>query len=144
MGVRVPTWQSYSPISVSDFYTAASDPSRKIQIGLANFGSDFPSPSTFFLSALSCLSASQGPATNNFAQFCNPGVDKLSSQAQAAELTDPAAARARWARVDQAVTDQAPWAPVFNSSWTVFVSHRLGNCQVSTSYGPLLDQMWVR
>jgi ABC-type transport system substrate-binding protein len=131
-------------VSVSDFYTAASDPSRKIQIGLANFGSDFPSPSTFFLSALSCLSASQGPATNNFAQFCNPGVDKLSSQAQAAELTDPAAARALWARVDQAVTDQAPWAPVFNSSWTVFVSHRLGNCQVSTSYGPLLDQMWVR
>jgi len=131
-------------VSVSNFYTAASDPSRKIQIGLANFGSDFPSPSTFFLSALSCLSASQGPATNNFAQFCNPGVDKLSSQAQAAEPTDPAAARALWARVDHAVTNQAPWAPVFNSSWTVFVSHRLGNCQVSTSYGPLLDQMWVR
>jgi YVTN family beta-propeller protein len=131
-------------VSVSDFYTAAGDPSRKIQIGLANFGSDFPSPSTFFVSALSCLSASQSPPDNNFAEYCSPGVDKLSSRAQAAELTDPAAARALWARVDQAVTDQAPWAPVFNSSWTVFVSARLGNCQVSTSYGPLLDQMWVR
>jgi len=131
-------------VSVSAFYTAAGDPGRKLQIGLANFGSDFPSPSTFFLSALSCLSASQSPPTNNFAQFCNPAVDKLAGRAQAAELTDPAAARALWARVDQAVTDQAPWAPVFNSSWTVFVSARAGNCQVSTSYGPLLDQMWVR
>jgi ABC-type transport system substrate-binding protein len=131
-------------VSVSDFYTAASDPGREVQIGLANFGSDFPSPSTFFLSALSCLSARQGPATNNFAGYCNQGVDKLSSRAQATELTDPAAARALWARVDHAVTDQAPWVPVFNSSWTVFVSSRVGNCQVSTSYGPLLDQMWVR
>jgi YVTN family beta-propeller protein len=131
-------------VSVSAFYTAASDPASEVQIGLANFGSDFPSPSTFFLAALSCLSASPGPATNNFAGYCSPGVDKLSSQAQAAELTDPATARALWARVDHAVTDQAPWAPVFNSSWTVFVSSRAGDCQVSTSYGPLLDQMWVR
>jgi ABC-type transport system substrate-binding protein len=131
-------------VPVSDFYTAISDPGQKIQIGLANFGSDFPSPSTFFLSALSCQSASQSPANNNFAQYCSPPVDKRSSRAQATELTDPAAARALWARVDQAVTDQAPWAPVFNSSWTVFVSPRVGNCQVSTSYGPLLDQMWVR
>jgi len=126
-------------VSVSDFYTAISSPGHKIQIGLANFGSDFPSPSTFFLAALSCLSAA-----NNGAEYCNPAVDKLAGQAQAAELTDPAAARALWARVDHAVTDQAPWAPVFNSSWTVFVSARAGNCQVSTSYGPLLDQMWVR
>jgi peptide/nickel transport system substrate-binding protein len=131
-------------VSVSDFYHAISYPGREIQIGLANFGSDFPSPSTFFVSALSCLSASQSPATSNFAEYCNPGLDRMAGQAQAAELTDPAAARALWARLDQAVTDQAPWAPVFNSSWTVFVSARAGNCQVSTSYGALLDQMWVR
>jgi YVTN family beta-propeller protein len=131
-------------VSPSAFYTAASYPGREVQIGLAMFGPDFPSPSTFFLSALSCLSLRQGLETLDFAEYCNPAVDKLSSQAQAAELTDPAAARAIWARVDHAVTDQAPWAPVFNSSWTVFVSSRVGNCQVTTSYGPLFDQMWVR
>jgi YVTN family beta-propeller protein len=130
-------------VSVSDFYGAISDPSRKIQIGLGNFGADFPSPSTFFVSALSCVTARQ-PANANYAGYCSPGVDMLASQAQAAEPTDPAAARTLWAQVDRAVTDQAPWAPVFNSSWTVFVSARTGNCQVDTSYGPLLDQMWVR
>jgi YVTN family beta-propeller protein len=132
-------------VSVVDYYTAIFDPARKVQIGLANFGSDFPSPSTFFVSGLSCLSASQSPANNNnSAGYCNPGVDELASEAQAAELVDPADARALWARVDRTTTDQAPWAPVFNSSWQVFVSARVGNCQVSTSYGPLLDQMWVR
>jgi YVTN family beta-propeller protein len=130
--------------SLSDFFNAASSPDGKVQIGLFSFGPDFPSPSTFFVSALSCLSAGQSPAGANFAHYCSPGVDKLSSQAQAAELTDPAAARALWARVDRAVTDEAPWAPVFDSSWTVFVSARVGNCQVHASYGPLLDQMWVR
>ena len=130
-------------VSAGDFYNAIIDPARKVQIGFASFDPDFPSPSTFFVSALSCLSASQ-PLNANYAGYCSPAVDMLASQAQATELTDPAAARTLWARVDRAVTDQAPWAPVFNSSWTVFVSARTGNCQVNTSYGPLLDQMWVQ
>jgi YVTN family beta-propeller protein len=130
--------------SLSDFFNAASPPDGKVQIGLFSFGPDFPSPSTFFISALSCLSAGQSPAGSNFAHYCSPDVDKLASQAQATELTDPATARALWARVDRAVTDEAPWVPVFDSTWTVFVSARTGNCQVHTTYGPLLDQMWVR
>ena len=43
------------------------------------------------------------------------------------------------------VTDQAPWVPVFDESFsTGFVSARIGNYQDSPFYGPLLDQMWVR
>lgn len=112
---------------------------------MASYGADFPSPSTFILPALTCRSFDQTPAaTANNAGYCNPGVDKLAAKAQAAQLTDPAAARAIWARVDRAVTDQAPWAPVYNHSWTVFVSARVGHSQVHPTYGPLLDQMWVR
>jgi hypothetical protein len=83
-------------VSASDYQTAISDHSRKIQIGLADFGADFPSPSTFFLSALSCVTASQ-PANANYAGYCSPGVDRLAGQAQAAEPADPAAARTLWA-----------------------------------------------
>jgi ABC-type transport system substrate-binding protein len=47
--------------------------------------------------------------------------------------------------VDRIVTNQAPWAPVFDSSFsTGFVSARVGNYQDSPFYGPRLDQMWVR
>jgi ABC-type transport system substrate-binding protein len=68
----------------------------------------------------------------------------LVSQAQAAQLTDPAAARMLWAPADRIVTDQAPYVPIFNSGFAGFVSSRVGNYQESPVYGPLLDQMWVR
>jgi len=49
-----------------------------------------------------------------------------------------------WARVDRIVTDQAPWAPLFDQAGTVFVSARVNNYQASPFYGSLLDQIWVR
>ncbi len=71
-------------------------------------------------------------------------VDKLAAEAQAAQSTDPAAARRLWAQADRIVTDQAPYVPVFNETSAGFVSSRVGNYQESPEYGPLLDQMWVR
>jgi len=82
--------------------------------------------------------------TINIAGFCEPQADRLASQAQAAQLTNPAAARRLWAQVDRIVTDQAAWAPILNASTTVFVSARVGNYQASPFYGPLLDQIWIR
>ena len=107
---------------------------------------DIPAPSDFFLPVLTCRSFYQDPAsTDNLAEFCDPHADQLASEAQAAQQTDPAAARRLWAQVDRVVTDQAPWVPVFNRSETWFVSARVRNCQESPYYaGPLLDQMWVR
>src|SRR5262249_27529309 len=94
---------------------------RKIQMGAFEpRGGDSPTPSTFSLPLLPCHSFYADPAnTHNLAGFCDPHVDKLASQAQAVQLTDPAAARRRWARVDRIVTDQAPWAPLFDEVDTV-------------------------
>jgi peptide/nickel transport system substrate-binding protein len=104
-----------------------------------------PSASDFFTPVLTCRSFYQDPAsTNNVAEYCDPHVDKLASQAQTAQLTDPAAARKLWAQVDRIVTDQSPWVPVLNGKSTTLVSSRVGNYQYSPEYGPLLDQMWVR
>src|SRR5262249_22500402 len=98
-----------------------------------------------FLPLLTCHSFYANPAsTNNLARFCDPHVDQLARRAQAAQLTDPAAARKLWARVDRIVTDQAPWAPLYDGALTVFVSARVGNYQAPPLCGPLLDQMWIR
>ena len=120
--------------------------SRKIQLGLTGWAADIPTASDFFLPVLTCRSLYQDPAsTANLAEFCDPHADRLASQAQAAQQTDPAAARKLWAKLDRIVTDQAPWVPVLNASYTVFVSARVGNYQESPSYGgPLLDQIWIR
>jgi ABC-type transport system substrate-binding protein len=110
---------------------------RKMQVSFLGFGADFPTASNFFLPFMSCHSLDP-------AEYCNPLAGRLARQAQAAQLTDPAAARQLWTQVDRIVTDQAPWVPIFNETPTVFVSARAGNYQESPYYGPLLDQIWVR
>jgi ABC-type transport system substrate-binding protein len=133
-------------VPVDHLFTAASNSHHKIQLGLTGWLSDIPAPSDYFLPVLTCRSFYQDPAsTDNLAEFCDPRADELVRSAQAAQQTDPAAARRLWAQVDHVVTDQAPWVPVFNRSETWFVSARVGNYQDSPYYtGPLLDQMWVR
>ena len=135
---------SLHAVSNDRFWTDVYDPRLKIQVSIGGgWGADFPSPSTFFGPLLSCQSADE-PVTNNWARFCDPQVDALVSQAQAAELTDPAAARRLWALADRIVTDQAPYVPIDNGGTAGFVSSRAGNYQASPVYGPLVDQMWVR
>jgi peptide/nickel transport system substrate-binding protein len=132
-------------VPVVRFFDKVSDARSKIQIGLESWGADFPAASTFFLPVLTCRSFYRDPTnTNNHAGFCHPYVDKLVSEAQARQLTDPAAARRLWAQVDRIVTNKASWVPVLNEALTEFVSSRVGNYQDSAEYGPLLDQIWLR
>ena len=129
------------------FFPAVSNFHSKIQAGLNGWGADYPTASEFFLPVLSCRSYYQLPNasnTSNYAGFCDPHADQLASQAQAAQLTDPATARSLWEQVDRIVTDQAPWVPILSFGDTAFVSARTGNYQESPINGPLFDQMWVR
>ena len=122
------------------YHAALYGASHKVQLGLTGWAPDIPDATDFILPVLTCGSY------DNLAAFCDHHVDELASQAQAAQQIDPAAARKLWASIDRIVTDQAPWAPVFNESLTAFfVSARVGNYQDSGAYiGPLLDQIWIR
>jgi YVTN family beta-propeller protein len=132
-------------VSAEAFFKGIANAHRKIQAGVSAWGVDFPTPSGIFLAALSCRAFDQDPSnTTNYAGFCDPHVDQLASQAQAAQLTDPATARGLWAQVDRNVTDQAPWVPINSFVPAKFVSARIGNYQQSPIVGPLLDEMWVR
>jgi ABC-type transport system substrate-binding protein len=132
------------PVSQDRFFTLADNPRSKIQIGFgAGWAPDFPAPSTYFLPFLSCRSLS-ATYTSNWARFCDPRVDNLTSEAQTAQLTDSATARSLWAQADRLAADQAPLVPFYDTAAAGFVSARVGNYQASPVYGPLLDQMWVR
>ena len=135
---------SLHAVSNDQFWSSLGNPLLKIQVSIgAGWGADFPDPSTFFGPLLSCQSADE-PAASNWAEFCDPQVDALASQAQAAQLTDPAAARRLWAQADHIVAGQAPYVPILNYGQAGFVSSRVRNYQESPVYGPLLDQMWIR
>jgi peptide/nickel transport system substrate-binding protein len=98
---------SLHTVSPDRIYDDLGNPRIKIQMGFGiGFGADFPAPSTFIDPLLSCHMADMHDS--NSAEFCDPRVDALASQARAAQPSDPAAARRLWAQVDRIVTDQAP------------------------------------
>jgi ABC-type transport system substrate-binding protein len=133
------------PVPFAEYFAKAYNSRAKIQKGIGGgWGLDYPAPSTFYLPRLSCRSFYQDHATTpNSAGFCDPHLDNLASQAQAAQLTDPAAARSRWEQVDRIATDQAPYVPVCDGAGAISVASRVTNCQ-GPLYAPLLDQIWVR
>ena len=133
-------------LPLDQFFATAGHASRKMQIGLSGWAAVIPTASDFFVPTLSCHFVDEAAArVSNLAEFCDPHADRLAGDAQAAQQTDPAAARRLWAKVDRLVTDQAPWAPILNRGESVFVSARVGNYQEFPYYGgPLLGQMWVR
>src|SRR5262249_50596381 len=131
-------------VPIGRLFREAPRSRSKIQIGVGpGWGPDFPAPSTFFVSLLSCRSLYQPPA-QNWSGFCDPRLDSLASDAQTAQLTDPATARSLWARADRLATGQAPLVALYDAASTAFVSDRAGNYHTSPEYGDLLDQMWVR
>jgi ABC-type transport system substrate-binding protein len=74
--------------------------------------------------------------------FCDPHIDSLAALARRTALTDPAAARRLWTRVDHLVTDAAPWIMLGSDTAYQFTSERVGNYQ-QTFYGPIYSQLWV-
>jgi YVTN family beta-propeller protein len=107
-----------------------------LQVGLSGWLIDYPSPSTFF-EQLRC-------GATDPSRFCDPAIDRQMDAALALQTTDPAAANAAWARVDRALTDQAPWIGYATPRFVALLSERAGNFQDHPVWGLLLDQMWVR
>ena len=60
------------------------------------------------------------------------------------QATDPYQAGLVWAKVDQAVTQQAPWAAALTPTGIDLVSRRVKNYQHNPQFGLLVDQLWVR
>ena len=110
-------------VSNERFFPAVAIVRSKIQLGLNAWGADFPTASDYFLPVLSCRSFYEDPAnTSNYAEFCDPHADQLASQAQAIQLTDPAAARGRSAQV----------GPLLDQMWVRYSTSSLGAAEVHT------------
>jgi YVTN family beta-propeller protein len=113
-------------------------PRPNVQIGAPDgWIADYNSPDTFYDNLLSCRVRNQTRAG-----FCDPHIDTLAAQARRTALTDPAAARRLWTRIDRLVTDAAPWIVLGSDTAYQFTSARVGNYQ-QTFYGPIYSQLWV-
>ena len=128
------------------YFHQLSDSRVRAQAGIAGWVSDYPAPSNFFFEPLSCASFTPASTINNLniAEFCDPAIDARMRAAARTQPPNSARANHRWARVDRALVEAAPWVPLYNPNSVELVSRRVGGFRFSPVYGTLLDQLWVR
>jgi peptide/nickel transport system substrate-binding protein len=118
--------------------TGPLDPRRHAQTGLFSWFADFPAPSNYVTTFFSCH------APSNWSEFCDARIEAEIQRALALQTTDPYLANQLWARIDRAIVDRAPVAPLFTLKELNIVSRRVGNYQYNPQWGALIDQLWVR
>lgn len=130
--------------SEAAFFQTLGDSRSKVQIGWFPWAQDYPAPSDFITPVLTCRAfVPQSRSNVNEAEFCDPAIDNAVQRAQALEPTAPGAANQAWARIDQQITLQAPWLPLYNPRLDIATSSRVGNYQYHPFFGLMLDQLWV-
>jgi YVTN family beta-propeller protein len=131
--------------SVQAYYGLLGDSHDHVQAGFFSWYEDFPDARDFIDPLLTCRSFLPGNPDNlNTAEFCDPRIDRLAALALSAESDDPGAATARWAAIDRALVDQAPWVPLYNPRDLSVLSPRIGDYQFHPYWSLLIDQLWVR
>ena len=118
-------------------FTFIQNSANGVQISLTSWYADYPAASDFLPLLFGCAAFQPGSdASTNISGFCDPRLDA----AMAAAGTDVAA----WARVDRAVTDQAPAVVLFAPRYVDFVSARVGHFVYHEAFHWLMSQAWVR
>ncbi len=131
-------------LTEDSYFDLLSAPNARWQILQATgWFADYPAASDFYLPLFSCLTGPPGAGILT-ARNCNRGLDALADRAYHAEGTDPGTARATWAAIDRALTDNAAFVALANQLEATVASQRVGNYQSSPELGPLLSQIWVR
>src|SRR5262249_32259141 len=114
-----------------------ANPNSRAQAGLFGWTADFPAASNYLGFLFSCRPP-------NLSHFCDARIERQIGRALALQSTDPYLANRLWARIDRAVVDKAPVAPLYTTKWVDFDSRRVGNYQYNPQWGVLLGQLWLR
>jgi ABC-type transport system substrate-binding protein/DNA-binding SARP family transcriptional activator/DNA-binding beta-propeller fold protein YncE len=129
----------------STYFTYTNDSRNHAQVIDGGWNADYPSADDF-IGKLTCnhFAPGDGQATTDASEFCNPGLDRKIARAAALQTTNPPAAAALWARLDQQFTGLAIWLPTVTPNETDLISARSGNYQYNPVWGTLIDQLWIR
>jgi peptide/nickel transport system substrate-binding protein len=118
--------------------------SSKWNVAWSAWYQDYPAPSDFLNVLLGCTSIHKNSdASPNIAEFCDPAIEKLITQAEAAGSTDPAKAAALWTQIDHMDTQQAPWVDLYNPKQIDFLSKNVHGYEWNPQWYILIDQLWL-
>ncbi|GAB0118136.1 ABC transporter substrate-binding protein [Acidisoma sp. 7E03] len=132
-------------ISANIQFTYIQNTKNNVQISISQWYQDYPAASDFINVLLSCGAFHPGSdASINISGFCDKGIDAEINKNLITAVTDQKAANAEWAKLDEELTDQAPWATLFTPKQLDFVSKRLGNFTYSEQFHMIYSQVWVQ
>ena len=132
-------------ISGNIAFTYPQNTKNHVQINVQQWYQDYPAASDFLHILFGCESFHPGSDSSiNMAGFCNKPINNQMNAALKLENTNFPKANAMWAKIDRAVTDQAPMATMFTPKHLDFVSKRVGNFVFSKQFYWLVDQSWVQ
>ena len=126
-------------------YPYCQNSKNKIQFCYSSWYQDYPAASDFLNVLLGCANfVPNSNASPNISEFCVKPIQTQMNAALKQGITDPTGANTKWAAVDKAVTDQAPWVSMFNPKYLNFVSKRVKGFQFSPQWYFLIDQASVK
>ena len=127
------------------FAVPTNDSRNHAQVIDGGWSADYPSADDF-IGKLTCshFTLRNGQATTDASEFCNPALDQQIARTAQLQTTNPPAAGALWARLDQQLTNLAIWLPTVTPNETDLISRRTGHYQYNPVWGALIDQLWVR
>nr|WP_306301793.1 hypothetical protein [Asaia astilbis] len=127
--------------ATAEGYARNSD--NHVQISLAYWYADYPSPSTFLDALLGCDNARpHTEGATNASGFCYPELQ--SYMAQARKSLDPQRTQALWEHAGTVAMQQSALIPLIQMRYVDFISKRLGNYHYSLLNHMLLSQVWVQ
>jgi len=126
------------------FAVPTNDSRNHAQVIDGGWSADYPSADDF-IGKLTCshFAPGNGQATTDAGEFRNPRPGQASRPRRRTANHRPPAA-ARWARLDQQLTNLAIWLPTVPPNETDLISRRTGNYQYNPVSGALIDQLRVR
>jgi peptide/nickel transport system substrate-binding protein len=138
LGYRAHTKRVSDHVYYVDPKTSPLNPHSRVQAGLFAWTADLPAASNYFGELFSCR------APGNFPHFCDRRIEKQIERALALQSSDSYLANRLWSRIDRAVVDEAPVAPLYTLKEVDIASRRVGNFQYNPQWGVLLGQLWLR
>lgn len=126
-------------VDASAYYQIVGNKTTKAQIGFGNWGADFPEASNFISVLLN--GATIDPKNSNNLSFYS-GKDKEIAKIES--MMDLDERKAAWGALDtKMMTEDAPWAPIYNAAQRNLIGKRVGNYVFHPIYDVVMSQVTV-
>jgi peptide/nickel transport system substrate-binding protein len=126
-------------------YPYCQNSKNKIQFCWSSWYQDYPAASDFLKVLLGCQNfIPNSNASPNISEFCDKKIQGQMDAAGTQGITDPNGANEKWAQIDKAVTDQAPWVSEITPKYLDFIAKNVKGYTFSPQWYFLLDQASVK